>query len=123
MRDQRSELVLAWSEEKLRQILQKVVGRFHAELLFGRWIPKHVLYEQMSWWFKSTKTETRQTFEALQAQYPGVLFANRGLFVPKSYLLMNAKRDAQRLGGGQGSVTSLSSWPAKNEARPDPPPD
>lgn len=84
------QIVQAWSDETLRRIFQKIVGHFRAEILFGRWILKHQIYIQMNWWYKASKEETRRTMEVLVAAFPGVLFGNRGVFIPKGYLLMNA---------------------------------
>lgn len=88
----------------LRRILKKFVDRHSNEVLAQRWIPRHVVYKEMSWLHRFSKHESREVFRLMQNLMDGIRFGQRGLCIHRRYL------SRENLDAPPVRLRKLSSW-------------
>lgn len=96
----------------LRRVMRKLVVKYNNEILMGRYIMKQPLYRVMSWWFRCSREEAQEVLKLIEKAYEGVVFSNRGLYIPRAYLdprrgvlSWPADSTADRHAGGKGERT------------------
>lgn len=70
----------------LRKILTRLLAKNQDLIVLGRYVMKNPLYSDMAVWFRLSRKETRHLLRLLTQAYPGIVFSNRGLMIPKLYL-------------------------------------
>jgi len=62
------------------------VKEFKDTVMMERYILKEALFRRLSWWFRLSREDSKHVLRLLAQNFDGVVYKNRGLLIPKTYL-------------------------------------